>query len=236
MPGAVPQTKSTRDRIVEAAAALLSQGGRDAVSTRAVSAAAGVQAPAIYRAFGDMHGLLDAAGSYGLASYLAEKSSMTPGDDPVDDLRAGWDLHIGFGLAQPAFYTLIFGDPRPGTEPTAARQAAEILAGLVQRIAKAGRLRVSEERAAQLVHAAGRGVTLSLIAMPPEQRDMSLSIMARESVLATVTGTALPGVTPATGGLQNAAVALRASLPEATVLSPAERTMLDEWLRRIVSS
>jgi AcrR family transcriptional regulator len=236
MPGPAPQTKSTRDRIVEAAAALLSQGGRDAVSTRAVSAAAGVQAPAIYRAFGDMHGLLDAAGSYGLGSYLAEKSSMCPGDDPVDDLRAGWDLHVAFGLTQPAFYTLIFGDPRPGTEPTAARLAGEVLAERVRRVARAGRLRVSEERAAQLVHAAGLGVTLLLIALPADRRDMSLSIMARESVLATITGTALPGVTPAAGGLANAAVALRASLPEATVLTPAERTLLGEWLHRIVCS
>jgi len=48
-------------RIVRAAAELLTKGGLDAVSTRAVSAAAGVQPPAIYRRFGDMQGLLDAA-------------------------------------------------------------------------------------------------------------------------------------------------------------------------------
>src|SRR4051794_36006940 len=53
-----------RDRILQAAARLLAEGGREAVSTRAVSRAAGVQAPTIYRQFGDMQGLLDAVASH----------------------------------------------------------------------------------------------------------------------------------------------------------------------------
>ena len=39
--------ETTRGRILDAAASLLTAGGREAVSTRAVSAAAGVQAPTI---------------------------------------------------------------------------------------------------------------------------------------------------------------------------------------------
>jgi hypothetical protein len=58
----------------------------------------------------------------------------------------------GFGLAHPAFYTLIYGEPRPGVESPAQREAAAVLAGMVRRIAEAGRLRVGEERAAHLVH------------------------------------------------------------------------------------
>ena len=64
---------TTRERIVEAAAQLLATGGREAVSTRAVSAAAGVQAPTIYRLFGDKQGLLDAVASRGFADYLRTK-------------------------------------------------------------------------------------------------------------------------------------------------------------------
>jgi AcrR family transcriptional regulator len=41
------------EKVLEAAARLLSSGGVDAVSTRAVAAAAGVQPPTIYRQFGD---------------------------------------------------------------------------------------------------------------------------------------------------------------------------------------
>src|SRR4051794_37672293 len=138
---------TTRDRIVEAAATLLTEGGREAVSTRAVSMAAQVQAPTIYRSFGDKRGLLDAVALYGFETYLHGKAGMAQTDDPVEDLRRGWDLHIGFALAQPAFYTLIYGEPRPGVESPAARAAADILAKQVRRIAEAGRLRVSEERA-----------------------------------------------------------------------------------------
>jgi len=53
-------TDSPRHRIVEAAVELLEKGGPDAVSTRAVAAAAGMQPPAIYRLFGDKEGLLEA--------------------------------------------------------------------------------------------------------------------------------------------------------------------------------
>lgn len=28
--------------------------------------------------------------------------------DPVADLRAGWDLHVGFGLCNPALYSLMY--------------------------------------------------------------------------------------------------------------------------------
>ena len=49
-----------RDRIVDAASALLASGGPSAVTTRAVAADAGVQAPTIYRQFGDKDGLLQA--------------------------------------------------------------------------------------------------------------------------------------------------------------------------------
>jgi len=198
---------STRDRIVAAAADLLA-GGREAVSTRAVSAAAGVQAPAIYRLFGDKQGLLDAVATHGLTTYLESKTHLEPSEDPVEDLRTGWDLHIGFGLANPALYALMYGDPRPGASPApAALAAAEVLAGHIRRIAEAGRLRVSEERAAQLVHAAGCGTTLTLIARPENGRDPALSEMAREAVIAAIT-TDAPA--PAPPGPVSAAVALRA--------------------------
>src|SRR3712207_1801545 len=102
----MPKRDEVRDTIVRATTELLSAGGRDAVTTRAVSAAAGVQPPTIYRLFGDMRGLLDAVTAAGFASYLARKTAQEPSEDPVDDLRAGWDLHVAFGLENPAFYML----------------------------------------------------------------------------------------------------------------------------------
>src|ERR687894_233566 len=112
----VSKRSDTRDRIVRAAAELLAEGGREAVSTRAVAAAAGVQAPTIYRQFGDMRGLLDAVASDGFSTYLGRKMTRERAADPIDDLRGGWNLHVEFGLENPALYTLMYGDPRPGAE------------------------------------------------------------------------------------------------------------------------
>jgi AcrR family transcriptional regulator len=225
--------RTPRERILAAAAELLAQGGREAMSTRAVSAAAGVQAPTIYRLFGDKQGLLDAVAAQGFTAYYNSKTSLEPTGDPVDDLRAGWNLHVGFGLANPAVYSLMYGELRPGAPSPAAAEAAEVLARHIRRIAEAGRLRVSEERAAHLVHAAGCGTTMTLIAMPADRRDPALSGLAREAVIAAITTDA-----PAPGPSRpvSAAVALRAVLPQTTALTDQERGLLCEWLGRIAES
>jgi AcrR family transcriptional regulator len=240
------QAPPARDRIVRAAAQLLAESGRDAVTTRSVSSAAGVQPPTIYRLFGDMDGLLDAVASYGFASYLRDKVEREHPADPVDDLREGWDLHTDFGLANPAVYTLIYGDPRPGEQRTAAREAAEILRGLVHRVAAEGRLRVTEGQAVEMIHNAGRGVTLGLIGTPPSKRDRAVSDQVREAILAAVTTPAAdPGSDPGSDSETSAdpasaarhAIALNAALPASGAdLTPAEQAMLREWLGRIATS
>lgn len=236
----IDTTTSTRERIIEAATKLLASGGREAVTTRAVSAAAGVQPPTIYRQFGDMRGLLNAVTSHGFAAYIEQKVTQGHSDDPVEDLRWGWDLHVAFGLANPAIYALMYGEPRPEAVPTAVREAADILHSMVQRVAEAGRLRVSVDRAAAMSHAAGVGVTLSLLALRPDERDDRLSSMTREAVLAAVTVDPPTGTTSAgdvDSRVASRAVALKAVLPNATGdLTPGERTLLAELLDRLSQS
>ncbi|MEE1939900.1 TetR/AcrR family transcriptional regulator [Streptomyces sp. TRM 70361] len=236
----------TGERIVRAAVSLLEEGGREAVSTRAVSAAAGVQPPAIYRLFGDMRGLLDAVAEYGMADYLRVKTTRERLPDPVDDLRRGWDLHIDFGLAHPALYTLMYGDPRPGERSPAARKADAVLLGLVERVAEAGRLRLGVERAAHMIHSASCGVTLTLLSAAPEERDPDLPRLTREAVLAAVTtdgggasGTGTrPGPGDGAGGTSpvSHAVALRTAVSRLDVLSPGEAALFAELLDRIARS
>ena len=93
--------------LIEVAAQLLANGGPDAVTTRSVALAAGVQAPTIYRLFGDKSGLLDAVAEHGFAGYVACKPPVDIDGDPVESLRAGWELHVGFGLANPELFRLI---------------------------------------------------------------------------------------------------------------------------------
>jgi AcrR family transcriptional regulator len=228
-----------RERIVRAAAELLAAGGREAVSTRAVSAAAGVQAPTIYRQFGDMRGLLDAVAQETFVGYVRQKAAHQRTDDPLADLRRGWDLHVAFGLANPAAYALMHSDPVLTTDSPAARDAAAMLEEQLARVAEAGRLRVSVPQAARMISAAARGVVLSLIGTPAEARDARLSEAVREAVLAAVT--VAPGADDAVestlGRVAARAVALRAVLVEAPdVLSAAERQLLGEWLDRLAGA
>lgn len=227
-----------RERILRAALQLLSAGGRAAVSTRAVCEAAGVQGPTIYRQFGDMQGLLDAVTAAGFADYLHEKTTRERAADPVEDLRRGWDLHVEFGLANPAVYALMYGDPRPGTPSQAAKQAEQILHGLLQRAAEAGRLRVGIADAAAMINAAGVGVVLTLLAKPASERDHELSERTREAVLAATT-TDVP-LTESGGAGGRAALTATAVTFKAQIVdrpdgfTPAEHQLLDEWLDRLV--
>lgn len=231
-------SSSPRDRILRAAARLLAEGGREAVSTRAVSAVAGVQPPTIYRQFGDMHGLLDAVVSDGFARYVESKVARRSVEDPVADLRAGWDLHIAFGLANPALYALMYGDPRPSGTLAAAAEAHQLLKQLVGRVAAAGRLRIGVESATRMMHAAGVGVVLTLIAADDTDRDLTTATLTCEAILTAVTTDVIPDKTPTQTGRRptvSHAVALKALLPDASaVFTSAECGLLTEWLDRLV--
>ncbi|MEK8105248.1 TetR/AcrR family transcriptional regulator [Micromonospora sp. M12] len=93
-----------RAGIVSAAAHLLREKGASAVTTRAVAQAAGVQAPTIYRLFGDKDGLIDAVAEHVMATYVDSKSVAAEAseNDPLADLRSGWRAHVEFGLANPS--------------------------------------------------------------------------------------------------------------------------------------
>lgn len=229
--------ESPRERIVRATYRLLAEGGRDAVSTRAVTAAADVQVPTIYRQFGDMRGLLSEVANYGFESYLASKDAMVHFADPVADLSHGWDMHIAFGLAEPAVYALMYGDPRPGPRPAAVRKARQLLRAIVQRIAEADRLQVSVDQAADMVDAAGVGVVLHLLEVSPDHPDLALSTAVREAILGSITTGAdhtAPGIVAPTGQVHRRAISLKAVLDTADGrLSAGEMQLMTEWLDRL---
>ncbi|MET4781278.1 TetR/AcrR family transcriptional regulator [Glaciihabitans sp. UYNi722] len=232
-----PIVQSSRDlvrnRLIEVAAHLLASEGPDAVTTRSVADAADVQAPTIYRIFGDKSGLLDAVAEHGFVTYMAQKRPVDADDDPIDNLRAGWNLHIGFGLENPALFRLMHTAQQTPEGRSVAESGIHILSERVRRVAQAGRLRVTERRAVELIRAVGTGVVFTLIDQPEDERDESLTDLAWESVCATIL---VDARAEGPGGLVNAAVTLRAALPDLAGFSPAERALLDDWLDRVSSS
>ena len=216
-----------RERIIAAAINLIAEGGVEAATTRAVASMAEVQAPTIYRLFGDKDGLLRAAAEAAFADYVARKAVSASQSDPVRELADGWDSHVAFGFAQPAVFKLIQMDQEGPS--CAAAAGLTVLRQRVRRVAEAGRLRVSEERAADLLHATATGVVLTLLHKSGVEQ-ASLSASARDSVFAAILDQAelLPPASAAT-----AASALRARLEQVSDVTPGEKLLLDELLRRI---
>ncbi len=105
-------------------------------------------------------------------------------------------------------------------------------------------VRDDRAHATDLIHAAGTGLALTLVATPPEERDPRLSETMREAILTATTvpaspeaGNGGPDAAPAAQRVAVHAVALQALLTEAPgVLSPAERQLLSDWLDRLATA
>lgn len=227
----------TRSKIIDVAARLLRESGPAAVTTRGVAEHAGVQAPTIYRLFGDKDGLLDTVAEHVLATYVSAKAATVEAAsandvDPLDDLRAGWAMQIDFGVANPALFRLLSDPDRVRSSP-AAQSGRRILDARIHRVATTGRLRVSERRAVELVQAAGTGTITTILATPIEQRDPGLADEMFEAVLRQIL---TDGPEPAESGPMAATVAFRAIAPRLDMLSGAERHLLGDWLDRAIDA
>ncbi len=242
-PDADPR-RNVRERIVAAAAELLHEDGADAVTTRAVAGRAGVQAPTIYRLFGDKDGLLDAVAEHAMTVFAAEKAALVAdgaaeGTDPVAALRSGWDATIAFGLANPDLF-VIMSDPRRGRGSPAVAAGLRALEERLRRVAAVGRLLVREADAVRLVHAAGTGTVLAILGEAGEAgeaEDDRRSDLA-DRAWAAVASQVLVAEDDVPAGpdraLRTAALTLRAGVDGLDALSPAERAVLAEWLDRVV--
>jgi AcrR family transcriptional regulator len=222
---------TTRDRLLLAAAQLLDESGGRGASTRAICERAGVTAPTLYHHFGSKQGLVDEVVERGFTQYV---TAAQPGGyaDPIDAVRAGWDAHVRFGLAQPTFYVLLHGQIRPGISGGITGPAISTLTRLLESAAAAGRLRVPPADAAARILAANVGATLSLIAEPLATRDPALSESLREAVITAVTVPA----DPACRSRADAAATLRSALAQDPAgLEPGEATLLGEILDRLAA-
>jgi AcrR family transcriptional regulator len=231
------QRRSAAENLLRAAAKLLDSGGVDAVSTRAVAAAAGVQPPVIYRQFGDKDGLLDALTHHLLQEYVkAKRQILDAAADPIDQLRETWDLHVDFGLQHPDAYVLAYAAPRPPGDLGAAAKMETIglLKGVIAKLGDQGKLSMSVDRATHYLFASGLGVTLTLMQSPPDERDYQMAELVRENALSAILHGSQKSRARSTK-LPARAVALAEALRGAddVSMSPAEQALLGEWLDRL---
>jgi AcrR family transcriptional regulator len=137
---------ATRAALLAAAADLLQEGGRAALSVRAVADRVGVSTRAVYSLFGSMEGLLYALGEHGFAVLAAMVDTVPLTDDPVADVIAatmdGWRR---WALGNPELFRLTFdrlvtGEPGARQVNKSGMIALGRLRSRVERISDAGLL------------------------------------------------------------------------------------------------
>jgi len=227
---------TTRDTILTAAAELLVESSDGEVSTRAICERAGIQAPTLYRHFGDKDALLAAVVDEAFERYLGSKRLVLPTEDPIERLRNGWDSHNAWGLANPAYYRIIFSPVATGS--VSANEAMGILISHLEACAQAGLLRVSPALAAQRIMAANVGVTLMQITRGELYPDPELSARVRDALHAQVfvADTTQTRQEPADVATTATTLAALLAATPSPALAPAESALLLDWLARLAST
>ncbi|MEV6624367.1 TetR/AcrR family transcriptional regulator [Amycolatopsis sp. NPDC051106] len=174
-----------RARLLAAAFETATREGVDAVSTRAVCAAAGVQAPSLYHHFGDRAGLIRAVVDAAFEEYFQHKdaSTSTAGTGPGARVAAGWDAHIAFAQAYPGLYPAMY--PTSGPLPSHVERSGALLRAGFDEFERAGLLRpgITAELATNALRAALRGVAHAVAATPGGRDHHMISAVVRDAVI-----------------------------------------------------
>ncbi|WP_026924989.1 TetR/AcrR family transcriptional regulator [Glycomyces arizonensis] len=220
--------ESGRSRLIEATRSMLTEQPGRVPSTRELYEAAGVAAPTLYHHFGDKDGLLQAVAEEAFAEYLERKRTVPRTGDLLADFAAGWDMHVGFGVENPALYALMYGRAGHRRSRVARTAEAELRRGL-ERLADAGLLRMDVDEAVALTTAMAIGCVTRLLydggsATGPLAETMCTALMSE-----------LTGHAQELGPADHAAALLLARLGSTPGLfTTAEEALLRQWLRTLI--
>lgn len=133
-------TDDLRDRLLDEAIAIVAERGIGALSVRDVAHAAGTSTTAVYSLFGNKEGLSRAVQVRAFESFTEAETAISTSPDAAADLGSLGTAYIGWALANPRLYELMFGDALTGIEPTpesldaAARAIAPLRDGVARAI------------------------------------------------------------------------------------------------------
>lgn len=97
-----------RDRLVTAAARIVSTEGPGALTLRRVAEDVGTSTMAVYTHFGGMEGLRRAVRAQGYAQLGEQLAAAERSGEPLDDLVALCLAYYGFAIAHPDLYRAMF--------------------------------------------------------------------------------------------------------------------------------
>ncbi|MEV0315436.1 TetR/AcrR family transcriptional regulator [Nonomuraea fuscirosea] len=168
-----------RERMLAAAFEIARNEGVDAVTTRAVCTAAGVQAPSLYHHFGDRAGLISAVVDVAFEEYFHRKGAAAAPDDgdPRARVAAGWDAHVAFARAYPGLYPAMY--PASGPPPSQLGRSGALLRAGFDELERAGALRpgITAALATNALRAALRGVAHAVATNPGDRDDMTSAVV-----------------------------------------------------------
>lgn len=117
--------EATGEALLDAAEALLADGGPEAVTVRAVAGAVGVPTRAVYSVFSSKEGLIHALAARGYRLLTERVSGLPATDDPAADLvNAGVNGFRHFALSRPHLFRLTF--ERVPTDVVADPEASDV--------------------------------------------------------------------------------------------------------------
>lgn len=156
------------DSLIEAALALVEEGGSEALTVREVAQRAGVAPMGVYSRFGGKDGLLEAVFVSGF-SQLQASLSAARGADALSRLHNGCLAYRRFAIEHPHLYELMFRQMMQlELSPESLEVAEKTFAHLVERVedaAAAGMIHAADavDVAQQLWNAMHGGVTLEIV-------------------------------------------------------------------------
>lgn len=134
--------------LLDAGLEITRAGGPSALTIREVTRRVGVSPNAAYRHFPDRLALLRAVSS-AIEQRMADTMPITPGQGPVERLRAVGLGYIAFALAEPGWFSVcFFGDEVPPPESLSDIPPYRALTESLDLLVHAGLLRPEAQRTA----------------------------------------------------------------------------------------
>jgi AcrR family transcriptional regulator len=154
-----------RGRLIDHAAALVFDGGVDALNLRRLAAGAGTSTSAVYSLFGNKAGLLESLYLEAARRFGLQMSEVVASGDPVGDIVRLGIAYRDYALREPHLYAIMFDRQGPGIDDRARDEAAATIAPLVDAVRRGQDTGVLRKVAPELVALSCWGVAHGLVSL-----------------------------------------------------------------------
>lgn len=154
-----------RGRLIDRAAALVFDGGIDALNLRRLATDAGTSTSAVYSLFGNKAGLLETLYLEAARRFGERLGQVAATGDPVGDVVRLGIAYRDYALREPHLYAIMFARQTAEVDETARQEAAATLAPLVDAVRRGQDAGALRDVAPELVALSCWGVAHGLVSL-----------------------------------------------------------------------